>query len=85
MRSIAFNSCRTDNWLILPGCTFKLIWDTLMLILTTLNLFYIPFKVAFPVENSENHWKYNLAFDITPGIVYKYYTLVLHNRNTNKS
>lgn len=44
-----------------------------MLILTTVNLFYIPFKVAFPVEDSENNWKYNLAFDIIPGIVWKHY------------
>jgi hypothetical protein len=41
---------KTQNRVIMPESLWKIMWDSILLIMTTFNLCYITFRFAFPIE-----------------------------------
>ena len=43
------NQHKETEWLLMPESNWKLMWDSIILFCTIVNLIYIPFKLAFPL------------------------------------
>lgn len=41
-----------NDWILIPESSLKLLLDVLFLCFTVVNLFYIPFKLAFLIDGS---------------------------------
>ena len=54
--------CLSENFnVILPESYFKLFWDAFIFFLLFLNIFYVPYELAFNKEGDENKLERNFS------------------------
>ncbi|KAL4504356.1 hypothetical protein ABPG72_009802 [Tetrahymena utriculariae] len=50
----SFKLIELEDLVIRPNSTFKIGWDILIMLLVILNIFYLPFKIAFGIQYNDN-------------------------------